>query len=251
MNKHKFRIFFENFILILIVLAILYYIVIFTISVFNDNKIKLPSFDFNVSMPIINTNYFIDIIKKEQKVIILNEFNTSDDINTSTSMSDVNKSISSVIELIDKNITKKFKLNDTNLSIKNITFRKKEKEQVTFDKNITVIKKIPIKPIVKIDKKITKEDMLKELRAYIKSTIIDVRSNKNNIINLSKEESSIKIRITVFKDGKYKKLTYIAGNKSLINKVKLALNKTFPKEPNNIIKSQFPRYLRFKIDFSK
>ena len=92
--------------------------------------------------------------------------------------------------------------------------------------------------------------MLLALRSYIKDAIIDVRKNAHIIENLPSNKSSIKIRITVFKSGKYKKITYMSGNRDLINDAKIALDKSFPHKPNNMIKSQFPRYLRFKINFN-
>ena len=252
MNKHRFRMLFENIIIIFLFLTIIYYIVTFIISLFSDVKIKLPSFDFNISVPTINTNFLLDKFTNQTSIIVKKENNITLEKNDNDSNL-YNVTIKNVpnelnITKIEKplSIPKKEHI-DNNITTNIIKKELPKKEEITPKKEVS--KKENIIPI-DAKKEISKEVMLEALRAYIKNTIIDVRKNANTLENLSKDKSSIKIRITVFKSGKYRKLTYMSGNKDLMDETKIALDRSFPNKPNNIIESQFPRYLRFKINFN-
>ena len=255
MNKHRFRMLFENIIIIFLFLTVIYYIITFILSLFSDVKIKLPSIDFNISIPTINTNFLLDKFTKETNISIQKENNIT--------LKKEENNDSNLYEISIKKITTELNITKEKEPVSIVIETKKEKihqKTVKSSEKKEIIKKIIIKKEEKtsakrdiiptaIKKEISKEEMLKSLRIYIKNTIINVRENANKLENLSKDKSSIKIRITVFKSGKYRKITYMSGNKELMNEAKIALNKSFPNKPDNIIKSQFPRYLRFKINF--
>jgi len=257
-NKHRFRIIFENTILLTLVSLVIYFIVTFIISLFSDEKLKVPSFDINLSVPTINTNFLLEKFENDKKIIIKKDTNITNiyDINDSNNTKDTN--LSKIIPLNNESNISKSK-NDINTSIKSkkkeftkLIEHKKERKKEIINKSKKLVKKEVItkkKAITKVSQNNSNEDMIKALRSYIKYTIIDVRKNAQELDYM--ENSSIKIRITVFKSGNYRKLTYMSGNRDLMEDVKLALDKTFPKKPNELIKSQFPRYLRFKINFNQ
>jgi len=255
-NKHRFRMLFENIIIIFLFLTIIYYIVTFIISQFSDAKVKVPSFDFNLSIPSINTNFLLEKFTKEIPTVIKKDLNTSLNIKENNTSSNIyNITIPKEINTTRKSVSLPIKIKKEPVVQKSIPAIVKNKviKKISTEEKQIIPKKINIKKeniiLPKYNTVIPKEMMLKTLRAYIKNTIINVRRNSNILEDLSDDKSSIKIRITVFKNGEYKKITYMSGNKDLMEEVKMALNKSFPHKPNDLIKSQFPRYLRFKINF--
>jgi hypothetical protein len=232
--EHKSRIYKENIILLLIIIVALYYSVKYISSFFDNTTLKLPNVDINLSVVQIDTDILIkNYIKKD----IQNNIKNID----TTKQIEHNQTINKVINY--KQNIKPYTTNHINdinkIDDKNIT-----KKQIKIEPKKVIKPKPTIKPV----KKQNKELMLSVLRKYIKSTIIEIRDNAKKLPNSI--DGDIKIRVTVLKNGTYKNITYLKGDKRLLKQVKIAIKQSSVKEIDDIIKAQFPRYIRFKIQFS-
>lgn len=101
--------------------------------------------------------------------------------------------------------------------------------------------------VIKISK--TKKLMLNDLNAYIKYVRNKVNNNTTTLYNVQNDKLSINIRITLLDDGRFQNLIYVSGNEKLLVELKKTLRKINFNKPNMNIKSQFPRYIRFKVNF--
>jgi hypothetical protein len=270
--EHKSKIYKENIILFTIFTALLIYAIIYISSLFEDTKIELPKVDVNISMLNIDTDILIKKYIKEdiQKNTDTNVTIKDEDKTKYNDTSIKNNSVinhENNIKLENKVINNELntseikqdinKTNIQNSTIKTIITPIKKQENNTqqntrqsIEKNTTITKPLKTTQISKSN--ITSTDknmMIDSLRAYIKSTIITVRTNAKNMP--SNIDDSIKIRITVLKNGNYQNIKYLSGNKTLLENAKKAVKESFPTKLDNIIQSQFPRYLRFKIEFQQ
>jgi len=246
-KNYKLKQFFENLLLISIVLIVIYFIISFIISVFSIKKFALPSFsmpkfDYNISIPKINTDFLLDKFKennittKENNIsknnnitkTIINENDTNIsvkifEITSSTINTDKNNSIK--LDLNTSNINDANKSIDSNLTIK--------------EQNTTVINKPKKVEPVKKD----------ELEEYIDLSLISINKHKNKVSFSQEEEKYIKIKFKVLKTGKFKRLIYLSGNKDLIGEARIAIKRSFPNKPNKNIQSKFPRYITTTLQY--
>ncbi len=245
MKNYRLRQFLENLFLISIILIVIYFIISFIISTFSITKFKLPSlsmpkFDYNITIPTINTDFLLDKFKKDNNITIknLNKTNNKidtidknititneDDTNISFEMIENNELNNTIVKDIDTNISNI----ENNISDKNITIVKLD-SNITKEVNQTIVKE---KKQIKID----------QLEQYINDTITKVNLRKNKVRLSKKELNYIKIKFRVKPDGKFHRLIYISGNKALIGEARIAIKRAFPIKPNKDIRSKFPRFI--------
>lgn len=277
--KHKFTIFLENITLLSIFVIAIYYIITFVLSFFTDIKITLPKVDANLSVLSIDTDVLLkDYIKKDNLSKIDNNITFLKKENNNSRDRIINTNIvkSSIINKIDINETNHDKnktlLNNNSLNLdKNKLTTNSNNKSLNIDKSIktklnkattnsnnTRLKKENLnlnkttnkkkeKVSVKKNVVLNKKDIIKILHSYINNVKKTIESNTPNITNL--KDNTIKIRITVLRNGNYQNFKYISGNKRLIYDTNKAVKKTFPMPFNDIIKNQFPRYLRLTIKY--
>jgi len=244
-NKNK--LFIENSVLTMLFLTFLYFAISFTYSFFKDVEVKIPNMDFNLTVPKIDTNILLNnYIDKNESIAKEKKENAKKDAITSPikTISEVKKKTENTIvnKSLDVNNSKKTNISKADVIKKETIVKIVVKEKTVEKVQIPIVKKTT-------SQKTSKEEMLKQLGNYIKTTIRAVRTNANTVKDIDKNNLSIKIRVTVLDDGTYQNVKHLSGNKDLMKEVKLAIKKTFPKVQNKIIKSQFPRYLRFKVEF--
>ena len=204
-------------------------------------KFELPNVDANLSLPQIDTDFLIrDYIQNDEK-------NDSEKVDTNSVIKQI---------LLDDNITVQ-----ANNSIKKLLSVSSSNNSIVNsieDINLSTIKNIKIKNESLLDKinTDTKEDKelknnnsqkitsVKKYIAYVKNTI-----QKNTITLNNVSSNSLKIRITVLKNGNYQNIKFVGGNKKLYSETKKSIKKSFPMPLNDIIKEKFPRYLRLEIKF--
>lgn len=154
---------------------------------------------------------------------------------------------------------------EKNIKIEPILNIKKEiiKENIKIvEKNIIIEKEPIIKEIIlpikikekkKEIEKVEKKVDLKLLRAFLIETQYKIRKNIiypvniNNDINETKQNRTLKFKITILKDGTYEQLTYVSGDKDILKKNRENILKVFPLVIDDKIVGDFPRYLRIKI----
>ncbi len=111
----------------------------------------------------------------------------------------------------------------------------------------TIESKVEIKKVEKIEKKVD----LKLLRSFLIETQYKIRKNiiypMSIDTNETRQNRTLKFKITILKDGSYEQLTYVNGNKELFQNNKENILKIFPLVIDDKIAGDFPRYLRIKI----
>jgi len=251
---------FENIFLTLIFLIIFYYFVAFILSFFKDIDISLPSLDTNISFELpninIDTDYLLNKYLNKDKNVTneINVIKTSIKNNIIKENKKMYTDDSTVFKITQytqiKNKPKIKSVFDNNKTIMTNLMPTVKKKKEIKSKKESIKKVIPIKKKVTLNKnpkKISRKIMLDALSQFIKSTIIDIRANAKLIS--SNTNDSIKIRLTVLKNGNYQNVKYLSGNNTLLNNAKVVVKKAFPRKLNPLIQSQFPRYIRFKIKF--
>jgi hypothetical protein len=151
---------------------------------------------------------------------------------------------STSIELKEKITIKKTLLADNNISL--ITKKIIVKNIIT-EKNNVVVQ--PLSIITKEKKVIKKKTVdLSMLRTFLRNLKINMASKivKEDNLNLLVSQS-LKIRVTILKDGSSEKLIFVDGNRELFDKNKDNILKIFPISIDNKIKDEFPRYVRISI----
>ena len=247
MKNYKLKQFFENLLLISIVLIVVYFIISFIISIFSIKKFALPSFsmpkfDYNISIPKINTDFLLDKFKENN--ITIKENNISNDNNITKTIINENDTninvktfeITTPTKSTDKNTTIKPDLNTSNIKDAN----KSIDSNLTITEQNTTVVNIPkeVKPV--------KKDKLEE---YIDLSLLNINKHKNKVSFSPEEEKYIKIKFKVLKTGKFKRLIYLSGNKDLIGEARIAIKRSFPHKPNKSIQSQFPRYITTTLQY--
>ena len=229
MNQ-KSRMFIENIILSVIFLVIFYYLITFILSFFKDVKIALPKVDANLSSLNIDTDILIrNYIKKDINITKVNvqEETKIEKIISDIKTTDTNKSLDINKSSIINTITN---LNDLNQ---------------TKDTNKTKIQKTTAIQTTKY--KISKKNKLKILKEYISN--VENTISQNTLILRNVQNNTIRVRITVLKNSSFQNIKFLSGNIKLLYETKKAIIKSFPIPFNDIIKDQFPRYLRLNIKF--
>jgi hypothetical protein len=223
----------ENTILSLVFIVILYFIVKFVSTYFHDIEIKLPKFDLNISSKLSDIEIDTDFLLK--KYTNGQEFK---------------------YDVIDNNITKK---NNLNTNENNVSFTKKIIRQAITPQLVKPIMNEELNVSLKqVDinksadnKSADNKIMIKKLNFLIKTIASKIKNNIDKPAVMENNETTIRVRITVLKNGNFINVKYLSGNNTLLSNVESALKKVFPIVLNPIILSQFPRYMRFNIDFKK
>ena len=253
MKNYKFKQFLENLFLISIILIVIYFIISFIISTFSITKFKLPSlsmpkFDYNITMPTINTDFLLDKFKNDNNITIKENNTTTQDINKTIKNEDDTNISFEMVENIELN----------NTIIKNIDTNISNVENNISDKNITIVKldsnisKEVNETIVKEDINLTLKNEIKidPLEQYINNAIAKINLRKNKVRFAPNEKNYIKIKFRVKPNGKFHRLIYISGNKDLIGEARIAIRRAFPIKPNEDIKSKFPRFITTTLTYN-
>jgi glycerophosphoryl diester phosphodiesterase len=101
---------------------------------------------------------------------------------------------------------------------------------------------------VEKNKTLTKEK-ISTIRKFLKETENKINNNiaKLNIKKDEEKTKSVKIRVTVLKNGDYEQITLSKGDKEFFNSIHPAIKNSFPITIDPIIDDQFPRYFRMEI----
>ncbi len=83
------------------------------------------------------------------------------------------------------------------------------------------------------------EDIQENIYSNIQSNV-----DKSNI-----PAQSVKIRITILKDGNYEQLKFMGGNKQYFDAIKSSILEIFPVNIDKNILNKFPRYFRMTVKY--
>ncbi|WP_198306180.1 hypothetical protein [Arcobacter vandammei] len=118
-------------------------------------------------------------------------------------------------------------------------------ENTTLQRKINLVESSKLEKSASIEEQIEKEKFYKSLKDKIQLNI-----EKNFDISSINEPVFADIRVTILKDGRYEQLVMTNGNSEFFNKIKSSISNSFPIEINNNLKNIFPRYYRLKIEFN-
>jgi hypothetical protein len=181
-----------------------------------------------------------------------------DDLNTTIPKDEYNDTTSVIFVAEKHDIDSKLKQKDStteqnSTTIKNIkNIKNKSKDKISKkDKRIKTVKKQTSSTVKKVTKKakVTKKQKKYYINKFLKTTKYKIEK----ILNISKDENltnSIKIRLTVLKNGKIKNpiLTY-GDDQEYFEEVKSTIMTLSPLRINKKITDQFPRYFRMTIKY--
>ncbi|PIF03458.1 MAG: hypothetical protein CSA86_05625 [Arcobacter sp.] len=127
-------------------------------------------------------------------------------------------------------------------------------EEEKQEENSFSTEKIDEKNIITIkDKKYTNYTFNKRY-TNVNSFYEDIQENIYSNIQSSVDKSnipaqSVKIRITILKDGNYEQLKFMGGNKQYFNAIKSSILEIFPVKIDKNIINKFPRYFRMTVKY--
>jgi len=153
---------------------------------------------------------------------------------------------------VESNVTIK---HDINTTLNRIEKKQIEKKIVVKENNTSIVNKQAV--INKIIKKELKPKVVPEkeknvdlvmLRKFLRDVKFKMATNivKRDDLNVTVSQS-LRIRVTVLKDGSYEKLVFVGGDKRLFDMNKENILKVFPVYVDDKIKDDFPRYVRISI----
>lgn len=144
---------------------------------------------------------------------------------------------------------------DINTTLNRIEKKQIEKKIVVKENNTSIVnKQAVINKIIKKELK-PKVEPVKEknvdlvmLRKFLRDVKFKMATNivKRDDLNVTVSQS-LRIRVTVLKDGSYEKLVFVGGDKTLFDMNKENILKVFPVYVDDKIKDDFPRYVRISI----
>jgi uncharacterized protein (UPF0333 family) len=104
---------------------------------------------------------------------------------------------------------------------------------------------------IKEEVKIVKEEIdLKFLQQFIDDTKHTIKEKIVHKIFKEGEKSFLSIRVTILKNGSYEQFTFVDGNKKIFDLNKKEIVTIFPLIIDPKIAGDFPRYLRYRFEFS-
>ncbi len=233
--KRKIKKFFEDFIIVVVLISIIYgsYSYIFDDSI--DN--------FESNSIIVQTSE-----EPKQEIKELTQDEAIKDVITDENP-DNEKEHRVPPEFIQNSIDENSNKIDKQLKEEHIIERKEIEKIATkqdiFSKKLNLIENSKLEKSASQEEQIEKEKFYKNLKDKI-YTNIDSNLNKS-IFN---EPVFAEIRVTILKDGRYEQLILSNGNMEFFNAIKSSIANSFPIEINPNLKNIFPRYYRLKIEFN-
>ena len=233
----KTKTFFEDIIIIFLIVSFIYgiYFLIF--------KMDLINFDTNTSHKVNKSNEIISTDISMNKIDNIDVSNVVEVIEKDPKINMPIKKIDNneypeIIEnnISDSNETVIYNGDDINITDINQSYKiENEKPSVkTFEnKNLQQ------------DRSITLSKYLTKIREEISSVIA------NNQEKTDLNSASMKIRVTILKDGSCERVELMSGNKILFDLNKDNIFNIFPIKMNRSIENQFPRYYRLNITYKK
>ncbi len=146
----------------------------------------------------------------------------------------------------------------------NIDTQKTNEEQKSENEKINEVKKDEITTAInnkqpslrllensKLEKSASEEEQVEKEKFY-KNLKDKIYSNiDKNIDKLSfSGKKSVDIRVTILKDGRYEQLIMTKGDEEFFNSIKSSILEVFPLEINQNLKNIFPRYYRLTIELN-
>lgn len=233
--KRKIKKFFEDFIIVVVLISIIYgsYSYIFDDSI--DN--------FESNSIIVQTSE-----EPKQEIKELTQDEAIKDVITDENP-DNEKEHRIPPEFIQNSIDENSNKIDKQLKEEHIIERKEIEKIATkqdiFSKKLNLIENSKLEKSASQEEQIEKEKFYKNLKDKI-YTNIDSNLNKSTF----NEPVFAEIRVTILKDGRYEQLILSNGNMEFFNAIKSSIANSFPIEINPNLKNIFPRYYRLKIEFN-
>lgn len=249
--KRKLKSFFEDFLTIAVIIAIIYA----SYTYFFDDEES--SFESINSQVVVQDAFKSEIKEPNQEDVILDKVTNKNEDEEDESLVDITDIESSIK---DEN-------SSTNLEPDN-SFQEKESEETEIERTPSTLVKNSINALEnsgeksgnspkfnfidtsKLEISSSSQEQSKKEKFYsdLKSRIVE---NLNSLdTSLLNKNSSANFRVTILKDGRYEQIFFDGGNSELFKLTQQSVAKVFPLEIDSELKHLFPRYYRFKIEFN-
>lgn len=233
--KRKIKSFFEDFLIIIVLITVIYgsYSYFFddskdnfektqVLSKTEDTKTEIKEITQDEAIKDVITDENPDIENRTPPVIVQNNLEENIDTQKTTE-----------------------KQNSENEKISEV--KKDETTTITNDKQSTLklLENSKLEKSASEEEQVEKEKFYKNLKDKIYSNI------DKNIDKLSfSGKKSVDIRVTILKDGRYEQLIMTKGDEEFFNSIKSSILEVFPLEINQNLKNIFPRYYRLTIELN-
>ena len=247
MNR-KIKSFFEDFIIVVILITVIYGSYSYIIDDSNDT--------FDTHQNVVQA---VEEAKQEIKEVSQDEV-IKDVITDENPDNENNKLLENRVPpaLVQSNIEE----NSSNQAVEeksiatseqknDIATTSKTEHQTTNDIVTSSDKKLKLIENIKLEKAASLEEQT-EIEKFYNNLKEKIYTNIESSLDKSsfKEPVFADIRITILKDGRYEQLILTNGNNEFFNSIKNSIYKSFPVEINPVLKNIFPRYYRLKIEFN-
>ncbi len=233
--KRKIKSFFEDFLIIIVLITVIYgsYSYFFddskdnfeqtqVLSKTEDTKTEIKEITQDEAIKDVITDENPDIENRTPPVIVQN--NLEENIDTQKTTEKQNSENEKISEVKKDEITTA--INNKQPSLRLLENSKLEKSASE-------------------EEQVEKEKFYKNLKDKIYSNI------DKNIDKLSfSGKKSVDIRVTILKDGRYEQLIMTKGDEEFFNSIKSSILEVFPLEINQNLKNIFPRYYRLTIELN-